>query len=316
MATYFRLLDVSRQFFDSNGDPLNGGKLYTYEGGTVSTNKATYQDDAGGSFHTNPIILDSAGRIPAEVWGTTGSYKLKLTDALDSVIWTADGIVGINDQAGVISAPTVEWLTSGTAATYTVLSGAKKLEVQAWGAGGGSGGVDGQVGGSAISGPGAGGGYCFLSISTPAASYTYSIGAAGTGGASGNNSGTAGGATTFTDGAGVNLSANGGALGAGMLGSAGNSAAAGAVGGTATGGDINISGGDAGGKSVVGGIAAGLPTSGAAAILGGGIRPNLTGAGIAARVYGEGGGSAHSNDATNYAGADGKGGLIKVTTFY
>lgn len=114
MATYFRLLDVGRQFFDSNGDPLNGGKLYTYEAGTA-TNKTTYQDDAGGSPHANPIILDSAGRVSAEVWGTTGAYKLKLDNSLDSTIWTRDDIVGFNDTA---ETSVSEWIASGLTPTY------------------------------------------------------------------------------------------------------------------------------------------------------------------------------------------------------
>lgn len=118
MATYFRLLDVARQFLDSNGNPLSGGKLYTYEAGTT-TNKATYQDDAGGASHANPIILDSAGRIPAEVWGTTGAYKLKLDSSADSTIWTADDIVGINDSAATDAS---EWVASGLTPTYASAS--------------------------------------------------------------------------------------------------------------------------------------------------------------------------------------------------
>lgn len=114
MATYFRLLDVGRQFFDSNGDPLNGGKLYTYEAGTT-TNKTTYQDDAGASSHANPIILDSAGRVTAEVWGTTGAYKLKLDNSSDSNIWTRDDIVGVNDTAETSAS---EWVASGLTPTY------------------------------------------------------------------------------------------------------------------------------------------------------------------------------------------------------
>lgn len=212
--------------------------------------------------------------------------------------------------------PTVEWLTSGTAATYTTLAGAKVLEVELWGAGGGSGGVDGQVGGGAVSGPGAGGGYCMLEISAPAASYTYTVGAGGTAGSSGNNAGGAGGATTFADGGSVNMSAGGGAAGPGQLGTAGTSLVTGAAGGTSSGGDINLTGGDAGGKTIVGGLPSGLPVSGAAPILGGGVRPAINGAGVAGRTYGEGGGSAMSTDATNFAGAAGAGGLIKITTHY
>jgi len=114
MATYFRLLDVGRQFFDNNGDPLNGGKLYTYEAGTT-TNKTTYQDDAGAASHANPIILDSSGRASAEVWGTTGAYKLKLSTSADSEIWVRDDVVGFNDTAETAAS---EWLASGLTPTY------------------------------------------------------------------------------------------------------------------------------------------------------------------------------------------------------
>ena len=106
--SYFRLVDVARQFLDDDGAPLAGGKLYTYEAGTV-TNKATYEDDAGAAAHTNPIILDSSGRVPAEVFGTTGAYKLRLDDADDVTLWTRDNILGANDFA---ASGSVEWILS------------------------------------------------------------------------------------------------------------------------------------------------------------------------------------------------------------
>ncbi|NIW45236.1 MAG: hypothetical protein GWN30_10925, partial [Gammaproteobacteria bacterium] len=48
------------QVFDDNGDPLSGGKIYTYIAGT-STPKTTYSDRSLSTPHTNPIILDSRG---------------------------------------------------------------------------------------------------------------------------------------------------------------------------------------------------------------------------------------------------------------
>jgi len=73
------------QFFDNDGNPLAGGKLYTYVAGTVSTPKATFTDESGATPATNPIILDSAGR--ATVW-INGAYKFVLKDALDNTIFT------------------------------------------------------------------------------------------------------------------------------------------------------------------------------------------------------------------------------------
>jgi len=87
------------QFFDNNGTPLSGGKLYTYEAGTT-TPEATYTTSSGGTAHTNPIVLDSAGRVPgsSEVWLTDGqSYKFILKTSADVQLWSADNVSGIND---------------------------------------------------------------------------------------------------------------------------------------------------------------------------------------------------------------------------
>jgi len=63
------------QFFDANGDPLAGGKLYTYAAGSV-TPLATYTDSGGGTANANPVILDSRGQ--AAVWLGTSLYKFVL----------------------------------------------------------------------------------------------------------------------------------------------------------------------------------------------------------------------------------------------
>jgi hypothetical protein len=83
------------QFFDDNGDPLSGGKIFTYAAGTTMP-KATFTDFTGATPHANPIILDAAGRPPSEVWLTYGdSYKFILKDSLDTLVGTFDNIDGI-----------------------------------------------------------------------------------------------------------------------------------------------------------------------------------------------------------------------------
>jgi len=77
-----------QSYEDSNGRPLNGGKLYTYAAGTT-TPKATYQDQAGTIPNTNPIILNERGE--ATVWGT-GTYRFILKNAFDATIWDRDNI--------------------------------------------------------------------------------------------------------------------------------------------------------------------------------------------------------------------------------
>lgn len=85
------------QFFDSNGNPLAGGKVYTYAAGT-STPKATYADAAGTIPLANPIILDSAGRATVFV---DGSYKFEVRDSADVLIKTTDVVGSFLTSAGL-----------------------------------------------------------------------------------------------------------------------------------------------------------------------------------------------------------------------
>jgi parallel beta-helix repeat protein len=79
------------QFFDNNGNPLSGGKLYTYAAGTT-TPQATYTTAGGTIPNANPVILNSRGE--ASVWLGTLEYKMKLTTSTDVEIWTVDNING------------------------------------------------------------------------------------------------------------------------------------------------------------------------------------------------------------------------------
>lgn len=100
------------QFFDANGNPLVGGKLYSYAAGTT-TPLATYADYDGTTTNTNPVILDSRGE--ADVWLSSSYYKLKLTDSNNVEIWTVDHIGGFATMADVTAA--INALTASLAAS-------------------------------------------------------------------------------------------------------------------------------------------------------------------------------------------------------
>lgn len=87
--SYTLMPNPAIQFFGANGLPLSGGKLYTYQPGTV-TPKSTFTDSTGSVANTNPVILDSAGR--AKVW-LDGSYNMKLFDTSDILQWSVDNVV-------------------------------------------------------------------------------------------------------------------------------------------------------------------------------------------------------------------------------
>jgi hypothetical protein len=95
------------QFFDANGNPLVGGKLYTYAAGTT-TPQATYTSYAGTTANTNPVIFNSRGE--AAVWCGDSRYYMELKDANDTLIWTADNINGANG-------PTLALLAASNGAT-------------------------------------------------------------------------------------------------------------------------------------------------------------------------------------------------------
>jgi len=80
------------QFFDNNGVPLSGGLIYTYDAGST-TPAATFTSSAGTDNNTNPIVLNSAGRTPAQIWLTAGSsYKFVLQTSAGVLIKTDDNI--------------------------------------------------------------------------------------------------------------------------------------------------------------------------------------------------------------------------------
>jgi hypothetical protein len=116
---------VAAQFFDNSGVILSGGKIYTYAAGTT-TNQTTYTSSSGSTSQTNPIILDSAGRVPSgEIWLTTGiSYKFVIKTSTDVLIGTYDNITGINDGTNItLNASNVEYdppFTNGVTSNYTV----------------------------------------------------------------------------------------------------------------------------------------------------------------------------------------------------
>jgi hypothetical protein len=108
------------QFFDNNGNPLSGGKLYTCSAGTT-TPHATYTSSSGAAFHTNPIVLDSAGRVPgsSEIWLSDGQvYKFVLKTSADVLLATWDNISG----AGTAESIPQDFTGDGVSLAFTLAS--------------------------------------------------------------------------------------------------------------------------------------------------------------------------------------------------
>lgn len=77
------LPNAKQQFFDTNGRPLAGGKVYFYVPNT-STLKNTWQDAGETVLNTNPVVLDANGQ--AIIYGD-GQYRQVVNDVHGNLIW-------------------------------------------------------------------------------------------------------------------------------------------------------------------------------------------------------------------------------------
>jgi hypothetical protein len=112
---------------------LNGGFINTYQAGTT-TPLATYTTNAGNVANSNPIVLNSDGRAPQEIWLIQGSaYKFVVSDALSNVIATYDNISGIDAtlRADLANTSSVA-LGDALVGVKRVLSGAIATTLHAW----------------------------------------------------------------------------------------------------------------------------------------------------------------------------------------
>ena len=114
-------------FTTTNGDPLVGGKLFTYAAGTT-TKKATYTDSTGGTPNENPIILDARGE--ASVWLTQSDlYDFTLspktdTDPPTNSFWTQKNVSALSSISTTTAWSTITG-TPSTIAGYGIADAAE-----------------------------------------------------------------------------------------------------------------------------------------------------------------------------------------------
>jgi hypothetical protein len=119
MSVYLSsVFGAGAQLFSNQGVVLAGGKINTYLAGTT-TPATTYTTSAGNVPNSNPIVLDSAGRVTTAIWLTGGvSYKFIVTDSVGgSVGPTLDNISGVGDPG--LGGGLAQWLSSGFTPAYS-----------------------------------------------------------------------------------------------------------------------------------------------------------------------------------------------------
>jgi hypothetical protein len=99
-------------FSDATGNPLSGGRVYTYDAGTT-TPRTTWQDQAKAVTNANPVVLDSSGR--AEIWAD-GNYKFDLRNSANVAVDVIDGVFLGRDDGSSLHGGT----SSGAANTYAI----------------------------------------------------------------------------------------------------------------------------------------------------------------------------------------------------
>lgn len=117
------------QYFDNNGDPLSGGKVFVYlPGTTTKTNSFPTIADAiaGTNANANPVVLD--GRGEANIV-TRGPVKLVLTSSTDSdpptsPIWTEDNYYTPNTVYDTNSVSLLDFTTAASAVNYLKIGNA------------------------------------------------------------------------------------------------------------------------------------------------------------------------------------------------
>jgi len=108
---------IGAQFFTDDGVPLAGGLIYSYAAGTT-TPKTTYTSSLGTVAHTNPIILNSAGRVPSgEIWLTLGQYKFVLATSTNVTIATYDNVFAVGNDNIIVN-----FTGTGVQTIFTLLS--------------------------------------------------------------------------------------------------------------------------------------------------------------------------------------------------
>lgn len=81
--------------FTHNGELLAGGKIYSFAANSLTSQKATYTDSSANTYNSNPIVLDSSGRLQSSIWLIENEkYQFVVTDSSNVTIETHNEVIG------------------------------------------------------------------------------------------------------------------------------------------------------------------------------------------------------------------------------
>jgi len=161
---------------------------------TTATVQAKLQFHEATNNGTNKVTIQSPTSLAADY-----TLTLPADDGTANQVLVTDGSGTLSWGNANVSTQAVKVTTYTASGTHTLTSGCKTVEIECWGAGGGSGGCASTAAGQFTGGGGGGGGAYAYKLSTASAfgaSQTVTVGAGGSAGASGANAGGAGGDTS------------------------------------------------------------------------------------------------------------------------
>lgn len=127
MAQLFFIPQAVR--INSSGTPYAGAKLYFYLTGTT-TPTDTYQDDALGTAHANPVVADSGGQFAPIYLDPAITYRAILKDSDDNQLDDVDPVskpfgasgVTVTDAGGYFAGSDIETILQDIGANYAKLA--------------------------------------------------------------------------------------------------------------------------------------------------------------------------------------------------
>ncbi len=86
-----------QQFFGTDGTPLSGGLLYSFQAGTSGLVEQALYTNIGLTLpFTNPIVLNSAGRVPGPMYPLSSpAYDIVVKTSAGVTVYSATNIIAV-----------------------------------------------------------------------------------------------------------------------------------------------------------------------------------------------------------------------------